>query len=326
MEKLDLLLKEVREVNNKIDIYLEEQAAEDNMDLEKTKLPNLDEIFGEGPVTDYVKANIDYLQAEDLATAREAEERMVAAAKVIEADQSNAYHVTIDEEAIKVTPYTSEEPKKAKLLSEFAEEVSEAIGVVKGYEGKYREDFNKGLIDAVHIIEERNGRVKFIVQTDSGNTTGHLSLSGDRVTIEVKDMTFTYDFHQEAEEEEENTHEHDVAPLDEWDEAQSEEGPLPCGCKSVKDCKFAVDVEHVPVNTPEEFVAVISDTMAAASAASMDIIEEYLLGVKELTRGQLDLVRHYLKQLPENSSNDIDKLSDRAVELAWKRISYKKYQ
>lgn len=318
MEKLDLLLKEVREVNNKIDIYLEEQAAEDNMDLEKTKLPDLDGIFGEGPVTDYVKANIDYLQAQDTDSAKDAQDRMVAAAKEIEADQNNSYHVTIDEEAIVATPVAAEEPKKkVVLLDEFAEEVSEAIGVLKGYEGKYREDFKLNLIDAIHIIEERNGKVKFIVQTEAGNVTGYLSLSGDRVTIEVKDKTFTYDLNQEIEEEE---------AVDEpaEDVGEEEEGPLPCGCTSVKDCKFAVDVEHVPVNTPEEFVAVISDTMAAASAASMDIIEEYLLGVKELTRGQLDLVRHYLKQLPENSSNDIDELSDRAVELAWKRISYQK--
>jgi nucleoside 2-deoxyribosyltransferase len=52
--------------------------------------------------------------------------------------------------------------------------------------------------------------------------------------------------------------------------------------------------------------------------AVMDMIEDHLEDVEEFDEEDMELIRFYLRNLPTNSHTDIEGLSDRAVQLAFK--------
>jgi hypothetical protein len=76
-------------VLNSVNALIEEIAdADENLDPEKTNLPDVDELFAEDPVTDYVQAAIMYAQSEGSADAEQALKE--AALKVAESQKELA--------------------------------------------------------------------------------------------------------------------------------------------------------------------------------------------------------------------------------------------
>lgn len=97
-------------------------------------------------------------------------------------------------------------------------------------------------------------------------------------------------------------------------------------------CVDREDTEGVfePTSITNEYTEAIEDEIDEAEGeyyftvnAILDEIEERLEGKTNLDEGDLRLIRYYFKQLPHNT-DDIDELSDRALELAWNFRSHRK--
>jgi hypothetical protein len=65
------------------------------------------------------------------------------------------------------------------------------------------------------------------------------------------------------------------------------------------------------------YAASIEQDYLFQSNVVMDMVEELLEGVESFSKKDIELIRFYLKQLPNNSSYDIDALDDSVVALAW---------
>ena len=69
----------------------------------------------------------------------------------------------------------------------------------------------------------------------------------------------------------------------------------------------------------------VEESYAIAVMENMELIEKELEGKTEFSLADLYLIRYYLKHKPYNSDYDVDRLSDRGLILAYKRIqSHKK--
>lgn len=77
--------------------------------------------------------------------------------------------------------------------------------------------------------------------------------------------------------------------------------------------------EDVEIITLLEYIKLVDTEYAEELRNNLDMIEEYINGLESYSADDLELIRYYLKHLPNNSDHDIEMLSDRAVELAWKR-------
>jgi hypothetical protein len=56
---------------------------------------------------------------------------------------------------------------------------------------------------------------------------------------------------------------------------------------------------------------------------NLNVIEFVLEGETEFTAEDIELLRYYFKQRPDISDYEVEELSDRAIELAWKAEQYK---
>jgi hypothetical protein len=73
-----------------------------------------------------------------------------------------------------------------------------------------------------------------------------------------------------------------------------------------------------------EFIDYTEEDYAAQVMANMELIEEELKGKTEFSQADLYLIRYYLKRQPYNADFTVEGLSDRGLELAWKRIQWVK--
>lgn len=97
-----------------------------------------------------------------------------------------------------------------------------------------------------------------------------------------------------------------------WDEEE--------GCE--EDCCIeccACDLSEMDLH---EFIDYTEEDYAAQVMANMELIEEELKGKTEFSQADLYLIRYYLKRQPYTSDFTVEGLSDRGLELAWKKIQY----
>jgi hypothetical protein len=72
-----------------------------------------------------------------------------------------------------------------------------------------------------------------------------------------------------------------------------------------------------------EFIKLIDGEAQDLIEQNLNIIEFALEGETEFTAEDIELLRYYFKQRPDMSDYEVDELSDRAIELAWKAEQYK---
>jgi hypothetical protein len=72
----------------------------------------------------------------------------------------------------------------------------------------------------------------------------------------------------------------------------------------------------------QDYLDFTEEDYAAQVMANMDLIEQELEGKTEFSQADLYLIRYYLKHQPYNSDYAVEGLSDRALELAWKKIQH----
>jgi hypothetical protein len=72
-----------------------------------------------------------------------------------------------------------------------------------------------------------------------------------------------------------------------------------------------------------EYIKLIDEEAQDLIEQNLNIIEFALEGETEFTAEDIELLRYYFKQRPDMSDYEVDELSDRAIELAWKAEQYK---
>jgi hypothetical protein len=72
-----------------------------------------------------------------------------------------------------------------------------------------------------------------------------------------------------------------------------------------------------------EYVYEVDDRHVEEIQTNLSIIEFALEGEEEFTEDDIGLMRYYFKHQPHSSHFDVEELSDRGIELAWKALQYK---
>lgn len=261
--------------------YLEEAEvrSDENLDIEKTKLPNLDELFINNPATEYVNAAILLAQSPNSPEARKS---------FTEATFKLAAHQGTLDGAV----------ERPETLSEFIDRVFADINFV---DERYAEMFRENLVAAIKTLESRPGYSEFFVTTAEGMKSGKLKVSSTAIDISLDGKDYHFDVPTE---------------LPEEDEAAEEECTYPdCSCG---------EVEYTTSEQLIDYIDTLESDYASLVSENLELVENELSGKTEFSQADLYLIRYYLKHLPDNSSYEVDSLSDRGLELAWKKHKYLK--
>jgi hypothetical protein len=304
------VVEKFQELLNKVDTFLKFVEEHDpNMKLETTNLPDMDVLFEGKAISDYINARIDYVLGD-----KSAQAKMNEAGRQIEAEQKAK-----EEEASKAI---EPELNPIRTLDEFISHFIVDIHVTED-----RDAFKKALIDAIHTLQTRNGTSKFGVNTDTGQRMFTLQASEKFVNITKTDDSIYYQFAFPM-----------ITPIEEegepycrgeeanegYEEAEDDMvAPCDCGCNNCiaksaheEEEDFEIDIFAV-INTFEEDVSADLEFI-------MGFIADTCRHLDTFNEDNLRLIRFYLSHLPYNSHLDIEGLSDRAVELAWRQLRYNK--
>jgi nucleoside 2-deoxyribosyltransferase len=87
-----------------------------------------------------------------------------------------------------------------------------------------------------------------------------------------------------------------------------------CVCSADEHCEDC-PLELVSLHS---YVTALDEDISQEVNAVLDMIEDHLQDAESFDKEDTDLIRFYLRHLPSSSFNDIEELSDRAVQLAFK--------
>jgi hypothetical protein len=289
-----------QELLNKVDTFLKLVEANDpNMNLETTNLPDMDVLFNGKAISDYIDARIDYALGDKSAKAR-----MDEAGRQVEAEQK----------AKEVEMAKAIEPEPIRTLEEFIDFFIDDIHITED-----REAFKTALLGAIETLRNRNGNSKFGVNTYTGQRMFILESSEKFVSMRDTKGDKTYTFMIPL-----TTASDDYEEADDYEESEDDMvAPCDCGCNNCiaksaheEEEDFEIDIFAV-INTFEEDVSADLEFI-------MGFIADTCRHLDTFNEDNLRLIRFYLSHLPYNSHLDIEGLSDRAVELAWRQLRYNK--
>lgn len=264
---------------------LEEQ--DENMDPEKTNLPNLDEVFAGDPASDYVDALISYKQGTGkLADVIAAGERL--------ADFQNGVEPVEEEE---------EEEIYEDSVAGFAKDIMDHNGITG--------DFAQGMAHQIELGFQRiNGSTGLTLQCvghDANQGRVEVVLSETDKEYVVKCNNKEYSYEKKAKKEYEGfCSEYPTEPVPDAEELFNATHPEE---EQVKELSLGDYVTQFGfgIYKPMEL---------------LDMIQGILDSKNVFTNEDYKLIRFYLKQKPFNEPEDIDTMSKRALELAWRRFKY----
>jgi hypothetical protein len=97
-------------------------------------------------------------------------------------------------------------------------------------------------------------------------------------------------------------------------EAYEDDAVMECTCDEYEDCSEC----PLPLFELYEIVSSLDEEYSEEVAGAMDLIEIHLHDKESFDEKDTEMIRFYLRNLPTNSHMDIEELSDRAVQLAFK--------
>lgn len=267
------------------------EDLDENLDPHNNNLPDLDEVFGNHPVTDYVNAVVN----------------VAAGSGKVE---------QVQETAKKLADFQNEVYGDKKVgfgsLEDFIEYMLEDLGVESG---SYAESFKRELVKAIEILKNRPGYSKFLLSFNNQTLEGTLNVSDEEVHIEIGGKEYRF-VAEEAKEEEYNGF---CSEYPEEDAADDEDLHPYLGycCPDCEcDCEEEEDFEEIPL---VEYIKEIDETHAEEINENLDMIEQSLDNKAEFGEDDVQLIRYYLSHLPGNSNYDVEALSDKALKLAYRQ-------
>lgn len=257
---------------------LEDQ--DENMDPEKTNLPNLDDVFAGDPASEYVDAIIN------LASGAGKMEDVKAAAERLAAHQND------------------EKPKEEGKFDDSIEGFAKAVTEHCNLTGAVAQDIATQLVHCFSLLEGKVGpSVGFKALTVQGTVEGTVFNTETDHVVVLNGKEYGYKRKYEG-----FCSEYPTEP--------------------VADQEEIFNALHPEVEAPRKEVT-LADYVTNHGFGDLDPME--LLDVIQtildrrsniFSDDDYKLVRFYLKQKPFNDPEEIDSMSDRALELAWKRYKY----
>lgn len=270
------LYKSVGEFIEKLELF------DENLDLKKSKLKGVDDLFSNHPVTAYVDTVIDYL------TGKVGREKVQEATRqLVEFQQA-------------------ETEEKKETLEDFVNRFVDDLNI----EDKvYASNFKESLLKAIDTLENCPGHSKFLVFVGDTYLQGHLYVDEDRVTIKIEDKQYVFE-KPRNEDSCENECEYDPEEVDYLDDM-----------KYLYDTESTRQLEETSNILLDRVRNFDSDDEKEINKL-LDVIQYVLDLKTDFTQDDLELIRFYLKHLTFRGDTDIDSLSDRALALAWKQHKY----
>jgi len=97
-------------------------------------------------------------------------------------------------------------------------------------------------------------------------------------------------------------------------EAYGEDEAMECTCDEYEGCTEC----PLPLFELHDFVSSLDEQLSEEVAGAMDLIEIHLHDKESFDEKDTEMIRFYLRNLTTNSHMDIEELSDRAAQLAFK--------
>jgi len=251
-------------------------------------IPNLDTLFAGNPVNEYVDAILAVIAPQHpkdgINMFKLLKDAQAAMEKLAESQRK----------AEEVLQKVDKKADKPKTEEEFLDQFVDSLDLA--HEGMI--DYHKeSLRDAFAHLDASGygGKVKFLIPLKKGNTYASLYVKSDYIAIQVGEDKYEYNRY-EVYEEEYSAEEAAVEPV-----PCPEEAVVPCTCDDKSDCSKPCE----------------RDVM-------VDLAIAHLTDKKTFTGSDYDLIRYFLRVVEGATDEDLQGLSNRALELAWKRHWYLK--
>ncbi|UGO49130.1 hypothetical protein EMILIAHAH_31 [Bacillus phage vB_BanH_Emiliahah] len=293
---VDVDSPEVYNAITKGQAYLDEtikaiHAIEDRKQAEEAaNIPNLDVLFAGHPINEYVDAIINMVAPKDMKDGLNVYKLLK---DVQVATEKLAKHQRKAEQAVQKA-----EAPKPKTEDEFVHFVTDSLDLAHpGLADTYKDALRLGI---EQLKRHGHGVAPFVIPLKSGAAYGKLRINKEIIEVKLNDLTFVFD-PKEAEEQptvNEVRAEMGYAPVEGGDVSLA---VVPCTCDDKADCSKPCERDVI-----------------------VDLAIAHLTDKKEFTGSDYDLIRYFLRVVEGAADEDVNSLSNRALELAWNRHWYLK--
>ncbi|AOZ61957.1 hypothetical protein QCM8_36 [Bacillus phage QCM8] len=285
-------------------------AIEDRKQAEDAaNLPNLDALFEGHPVNRYVQAMFNLLPSET-----NKEINLVALlSELSQAGLELAKHQQKAEQAVQKA-----QAPKPKTEDEFVHFVTDSLDLAHpGLADTYKDALRLGI---EQLKRHGHGVAPFVIPLKSGAAYGKLRINKGVIEVKLNDLTFVFD---------PNAVEEEVAA----EPAPIAEGQV-VACECTENCttyciKNISKEEYMKEVMEAHLTPCTCDDRSDCSTpcerdVMLDLVIAQLTDKKTFTGSDYDLIRYFLRVVEGAADEDVNSLSNRALELAWNRHWYLK--
>lgn len=260
-------------------------AIEDRKQAEEAaNIPNLDMLFAGHPINEYVDAIINMIAPKDTKDG-------INVYKLLKDVQIATEKLAKHQQKVEQVVQKAEAPKP-KTEDEFVHFVTDSLDLAHpGLADTYKDALRLGI---EQLKRHGHGVAPFVIPLKSGAAYGKLRINKGVIEVKLNDLTFVFD---PKEVEEYSAEEAAVEPVP----CPAEDQVVPCTCDDKADCSKPCERDVI-----------------------VDLAIAHLTDKKEFTGSDYDLIRYFLRVVEGAADEEVNSLSNRALELAWKRHWYLK--
>lgn len=263
-------------------------AIEDRKQEEALKNVNIDKLFEGHPVNAYVQAVLGFLPSDDF-------KPEISMVDLISNFNKACLELAKKQQETEEALQKATAPKP-KTEDEFVHYVTDSLDLAHpDLADTYKDALRLGI---KQLKRHGQGVAPFVIPLKSGAAYGKLRISKGVIEIKLNDLTFVFDPNEVEEQPTVNEvrAEMGFAPVEGGDVSLA---VVPCTCDDKADCSKPCERDVI-----------------------VDLAIAHLTDKKEFTGSDYDLIRYFLRVVEGADDEEVNSLSKRALELAWKRHWY----
>ncbi|QEG13571.1 hypothetical protein MARVELLAND_40 [Bacillus phage vB_BspM_MarvelLand] len=245
-------------------------------------IPNFDSLFKGNPVNEYVDAILAVIAPQHPTDG-------VNPYKLIKDVHDAAVKLAESQRKAEEAVQEDKSPKP-KTEEEFIHYVTDSLDLAHpGLAESYKEALKMGIEE---LKRHGGGAAPFMIPLKSGVAYGKLRISNGKIGMKLGGTEYVFD---PKEVEEYSAEAAAVEPVP----CPAEDQVVPCTCDDKADCSKPCERDVI-----------------------VDLAIAHLTDKKEFTGSDYDLIRYFLRVVENAADEEVNTLSNRALELAWKRHWY----
>lgn len=283
------------------------QDLEDRKQEEALKNVNLDKLFEGHPVNAYVQAMLGFLPSDNFKEINVVD----LISNLSKAGLELAKHQQKAEQSLQEA-----EAPKPKTEDEFVHYVTDSLDLAHpDLADTYKDALRLGIDQ---LKRHGHGVAPFVIPLKSGAAYGKLRVNKGVIEIKLNDLNFVFD------------------PNAVEEEAATEPAPIAEGQVIACECTENCTTYCIKNISKEEYMKEVmeahltpctcDDRSDCSTPCERDVIVDlaiaHLTDKKEFTGSDYDLIRYFLRVVEGADDEEVNSLSNRALELAWKRHWY----